>query len=222
MNKSNLNVQKTDKYRSWQLVLYDDNPEHVKALDWIREHYRYAAIRHDLDCWSVSDQEENPEHVAGELKKAHWHVLLRFQNARYASSLASEIGIEERFLLPSFDFKHDLRYLIHADHPDKFQYDKGRVEGTLLIEFNKALKEDKSEDESVLEILSIIESWDFFITTTFAVNYFSQCGLYSVFRRGFAMYSKIISEHNIPYLVKSDNPTFNSQSNINQFFKNRQ
>lgn len=36
-------------------------------------------ILHDKDTWSEKDQEKNPEHVAGTLKKPHWHIHAGFE-----------------------------------------------------------------------------------------------------------------------------------------------
>lgn len=101
------------------------------ALTIIQEKFDYAMILHDKDTL------EN-----GELKKPHYHVVIHFKNARYKKAIAKYLGIEENYIT-GCDLKAQLRYLVHYDNEDKYQYDLEEVEGTLkklflnYIEVNK-------------------------------------------------------------------------------------
>ena len=68
---------------------------------------QYAYILHDKDC------DDN-----GELKKAHWHIVFYFENARVISGVGKWLGLPESdyHLIQVSNFKSDtLLYLIHND-----------------------------------------------------------------------------------------------------------
>lgn len=104
--------------RNYTLILYPEDITHMYALTIIQEKYDYAMIKHDKDILE-----------SGELKKEHYHVIIHFKNARYKKAIAKELGIEENYLT-GCDLKAQLRYLIHIDDKDKYQYDMEEVEGT--------------------------------------------------------------------------------------------
>lgn len=76
--------------------------------------FPYAYIFHDKD---LKETEENEEE-----KKLHVHVYIQFDNARSFSSIAKTLGIEERFVQGISNRNSYLRYLVHMDNPEKYQY----------------------------------------------------------------------------------------------------
>lgn len=60
---------------------------------------RWAYICHDKDVYSALDEEQNPEHIAGEVKPPHWHVVLECPtNAVEIGVIAKWFGIAENFV----------------------------------------------------------------------------------------------------------------------------
>lgn len=175
-----------ERFRNFHVLLYPDNESHMKALELIKLSYRFILILHDKDV---------KEDGSGELKKAHYHVLLKFPQARWNTALAEELGIELRFIMPSKDFTHDLRYLVHADNVDKFQYDMNCVEGNLIPLFNKAMN-DNIEDENMLELMCLLDSFPCVVTYRQFVTVVCEKGLYSDFRRSSYVMGQLINEHN--------------------------
>lgn len=90
------------KSRTFCVLLYPDCENHVDALNFIRSNFSYAAILHDKD---VDDN--------GELKKPHFHVVIRFDNPRYISSIVKELNIEPNYIRRCMSFDKALLYLIH-------------------------------------------------------------------------------------------------------------
>ena len=78
--------------------------------------YYYAL--HDLDI----DEK-------GELKKPHYHIIMRFENDRQFSAVARDLGIPENMIEKSPSFKGGVQYLIHQNAPEKHQYDKSIISG---------------------------------------------------------------------------------------------
>lgn len=187
--------------RNFLLLLYPDNPEHVKSLELIKRLYdEYAFILHNKDEYLESQEVESLEvdellenHI---LKKEHYHIVLKFQNARFRSAVAKELELDMRFIR-TCNLDGSLLYLVHFDDEDKYQYSVDDVYGTLKLRLQKLIaNRGKDEDTKVLDLLDHIES----TTTTISISYFSRyCasnGMWDVYRRGASIFNACIFEHN--------------------------
>lgn len=110
---------KKERSRLWNVLLYPDDESHVTALSFIRATYHYVAICHDKDVC--------PE--TGELKKPHYHVIIKFCQARWNSSIADELGITPNYMQKTGSWDNSARYLLHDGVDEKYQYDKSELEG---------------------------------------------------------------------------------------------
>ena len=99
-----------DKYRSRVhcLLLYPEDKTHIQAMEKIKKSYDYAMILHDRDYWTDDDEKANPEHVSGEVKKAHYHVVLRFNNATWSSAICKDLEIEHNYIEDCKKFENAL------------------------------------------------------------------------------------------------------------------
>lgn len=179
-----------EKFRSRRfcLLLYTSEDEtHIKALDYIKNNYEsYAYIIHDKDT-----NKEN------ELKKAHTHVVLEFNNARWSSSLAEELGITSNYLQNCKNFEKALDYLIHFNDDTKYQYDISEVKGNLKKQLIKQMNSfNKDENEIVKEIIEMINNSDLIDVSSF-VKVMCDWGYYSYFRRSLGLFLRLIDSHNI-------------------------
>lgn len=174
------------KYRSFMLILYADDESHMLVLDYIQENIKeYAFILHDRDFNEV-----------GEIKKEHYHVIIKFPSPRSISGLSKELNIKENYIEPTKkSYVYGLRYLIHADDEEKFQYEINDVVGPLKEQLKKSLDSDKTEADYVLEIMSIIDNLDYIYITDF-VKIIANSGLWSYYRRNAYTFNQVISEHN--------------------------
>lgn len=99
--------------RKFVMVLYPEDPTHAAAMEKLKSGgYNFAAIKHDKDVT------EN-----GEKKKDHWHVVVRFKNAVWNTSIAKDLGITPNYLEACKDVDSALLYLVHFGNEDKFQYE---------------------------------------------------------------------------------------------------
>ena len=179
-----------EKFRSRRfcLLLYTSEDEsHIKALDYIKNNYEnYAYIVHDKDT-----NKDN------ELKKAHTHIVLEFNNARWSSSLAEELGITPNYLQNCKNFEKALDYLIHFNDDTKYQYDISEVKGNLKKQLIKQMNSfNKDENEIVKEIIEMINNSDLIDVSTF-VKIMCDWGYYSYFRRSLGLFLRLIDNHNI-------------------------
>ena len=108
-------MAKEDNMRSkvFLLLLYpDEDVTHAKALEYIKANYDYAAICQDKDTYLEDTTINDVLHKEGELKKAHYHVGVRFKNDRSGtvSCLSRHAGQRKYIYL-------DHIHVLHADYP---------------------------------------------------------------------------------------------------------
>ena len=115
--KERVNCFTLELYPESETLQFDNIIEIVKGTSFYSCKYYY--ILHDRDI----------NNKTGEVKKAHYHLLVKLENAisieKIIKSLVNERGsqeaIENDFSIVK-SFKGMVRYLIHKDNPEKEQY----------------------------------------------------------------------------------------------------
>lgn len=184
-----------EKYRSrvHMLLLYPDNEQHCKAVEKIQQSYDYAMILHNRDYWT----DDTDEHQRGELKKEHWHIVLRFNQAVWSSALCKDLGIEHNYIENVKRFDNAIQYLIHYNDNDKAQYSIDDVKGNLKQKLIESInKVEKSEGEKVIELINYIEKQETRISYKSFAVYCAEQGYWAEFRRSASIFIKMIDEHN--------------------------
>lgn len=195
---------KKEKYRSrvHMILLYPDNESHLDVLDKISKSYDYAACKHDRDWWTEEDEKKDPKHKAGELKKEHFHIVLRTANATWNTALCKDLGLEERFCEQAKNVDNALQYLIHYNDTDKAKYETDEVFGNMKSKLMESInKVEKSEGEKVVELIAWIEEYRGRLTVSEFAKYCAANGYWAEFRRSGAIFCKIIDEHNQQYAL---------------------
>lgn len=180
-----------NKFRScnFNLILYSEDETHKNALEFIKKNYDYAMICHNLDT------DDN-----GEIKKEHYHVVIRFKNAKWNTALAEELGITENYIEESRSLKRSLLYLIHYYDENKHQYKIDDVEGTLKSRMKEfILNESKTESEKVVEIFDMIDSTKDIIEFDKFVRHIASIGYWDVLRRSTGLILRYLDLHNSNY-----------------------
>jgi hypothetical protein len=175
---------KKDRSRLWNVLLYPDDPTHVKAMELIRASFNYVAICHDKD---LDDD--------GNIKKVHYHCILKFSQARWNSSLSDELGITANYMQKTGDWDRAAKYLLHEGCDNKHLYDIAELEGPLSPAVQKVLAND-DENCRVLQILEMVDSIDAPISVSNYVYMCCQKGLYADCRRLGVIGMNILQEHN--------------------------
>lgn len=192
------------KDRKYVAVLYPDDPTHAAAMEKLESGgYDYAAILHDSDVYETDGE----DHKAGDLKKPHWHVVIRFSpNALWNTAVAKDLGIEVNYLEKCRNLNKALLYLVHRDHLDKYQYDLDKVFGSqsLLSVLSKLLTEE-DEGLRVLSIVKMVEDEPGYISPTEFLKKACREGYYGEFRRMGNWASIIVNEHNMNFEISQRN-----------------
>lgn len=168
--------------RNFLGVLYPDSESYdcQKVLSRIEDTFvDFAYIVHDLDV------NEN-----GEVKKAHIHWCGKRSSPAPISTVANALGIAENSIEFCKNWKYSLRYLIHADNSDKFQYSPDKV--TANFPFN-AVIEGKLEAMKSRQIYNFIND-NPTITPNGLAEWCFQNDLWSEYRRSFAIWCTLMRE----------------------------
>lgn len=148
-NPDNVQEENSKKGLVFAFILYPDDDRHMWVLRMLNRYpqiYRVVYILHDKDVWEKSDEEEDPQHVAGTLKKPHYHVLCVYKSKVTASSFSRKLGgvycqlVSDRFAY--------ILYMLHDtfESRDKFQYlpqdlkGDSRLIGSVLCRSNAYLQ----------------------------------------------------------------------------------
>lgn len=181
-----------NKLRSkyFSLVLYpSEDILHHKAMEYIVNHFDYAIIKHDMDV------NENLERI-----KEHVHIVISFPNYRYLNSLQKELDIPINYIEMSSSLESALKYLIHYNNKEKYQYDISLVSGTLKKKLVEFVERDNHAGESVEAscILDYINNSGI-IEFNEILSWVCENDFYSSFRRNYSCFKDIIQEHNKNY-----------------------
>lgn len=122
---------------SWAFIIYPESmPENWLSI--LRDTHIIGAVS------PLHDQDINED---GEYKKPHYHVLLKYPSKKSIQQvyslclkLGSHVSPES---VESFDGY--LRYLIHVDDPDKYQYNKDDIIPLCGLDVNSYFLPPKSE-----------------------------------------------------------------------------
>lgn len=141
------------RVRQWALVVY---PESAPS--------GWRDILDDLHIeWVESplhDRDINP--ATGEIKKAHWHILLLFDGPKSFEQVAE---ISEALHAPIPQRCHSargaIRYMAHLDNPEKAEYDKSDIIGHGGVDVAELLKPTSSQRyELIAEMMQWIAAND--------------------------------------------------------------
>lgn len=173
----------------FDLLLYPDCPEHMEVLALLNDSgLPYAGITHDRDL-----TEE------GLLKKSHIHAVVWGVRSTI-SSLASKLGIAENYISVRGTLNSRLRYLLHLDNPEKYQYSIDSVFGSPsgLKKFRECLNVSADENENVFSILALLESYpqEEYVTLLRFVKDVCSSSLFPYYRRAQSTFIELWRERN--------------------------
>lgn len=178
--------------RVYRILLYPDNPEHMLAIMELQSSdYPAVGIKHDKDVYT----EDTEDHKVGELEKEHFHFVLKFKNARYLTAVAKSLGIEERFIKTAKSYKGSVEYLLHINHPDKYQYERSELVGFSVPEAIKIL-DDEPQELKAFRIRDFIYHYDGYLDDDTLFVWCYTNGVLNVLNRYRGLLEKLVFQHN--------------------------
>ena len=183
--------------RFFDLLLYPDCEKHNEVLSVIKDSgIDFCGILHDKDV----DE-------SGNLKKAHIHLVLLGVRS-YVSAISKRLDLPENYISIRGTQDSRLRYLVHADNPDKFQYSADSVFGSPagLKKFQESLNVSEDENDNVFSIISLLESYprDEYVTLVTFVKDVCASSLFPYYRRAQSTFIELWRERN-NFIMKGKN-----------------
>lgn len=176
----------TDRDRKWELKLYPDatNYDCNAVLVKAQQYFEYwAYILHD------KDKDEN-----GDAIKPHYHFYGRnSQNKLTITGIAYQLGCPENSIQYVKTWKGAIRYLTHIDFPNKAPYDIDDVYSNFNL--TSYFRCEHDDDEMAKKIFEYIRDHKG-CTQEKVLEWVFENGLWSAYRRGFAVFCKLLKGEN--------------------------
>ena len=170
--------------RAWEIVVYPDSESYVadELLAKVTEYFgQWCYVLHDKD---VNDD--------GTSIKPHYHVYGKLDTSRTPQTVANALGVGVASLRVVSSWRGAVRYAVHLDHPTKYQYSADDVSAN--FELAKFLTVD--DDLQAARIFSFINSSRCTTVSELTAWAFAN-GCYPALRRGFAVWSRLLSENSM-------------------------
>lgn len=141
-----MNDKKSTRTRNWTIVLY---PESMPD--------KWQDVLNDLHIeYILSPLHDKDINGNGELKKAHYHLLLLFGGVKsYEQVLEITNKLNAPIPQKCHNAKAMVRYMAHLDNPDKAQYDMSDIKGYGGVDVAELLKPTSSERYSLIREMII-------------------------------------------------------------------
>lgn len=139
--------KKDERTRNWAMIVYPESaPKNWRdILDNIHVPYVVSPL-HDKDI--------NPDKSK---KKPHWHVILIFDNKKSFDQV-KEIADKLNAPIPQKcqSLRGYIRYLVHTDNPEKYQYDRQDIENHGAGDLTKYFETASLDRQTLFEIVDYI------------------------------------------------------------------
>lgn len=138
--------------RSWNYIVYPESAP---------ENWRDIINELHLE-WVESPLHDKDIEETGEIKKAHWHVLILFPSVK-SFEQAKEVADALNAPAPqkTMSAKGSVRYMLHLDSPHKYQYDMSDLKAYGGVDLNELLKPTSSERyELIGEMMEFVSNND--------------------------------------------------------------
>lgn len=140
-----------NRTRNWTFIVYPESaPENWREI--LQEQHINFAVS------PCHDKDVNP---TGELKKAHYHVLLAFDSVKsYSQVLDITTSLNATIPQKVESVVGLIRYFVHIDNPEKYQYDMKDIFVFGAIDIIKPFETANARYEAIGEMLDYIDDND--------------------------------------------------------------
>lgn len=197
---------KTRRYK-YEVVIYEDDPLFKEQYEALTAVNSAIWIKHDKDIFKedVLNEDGSIKYNAGDLKKAHYHFLLKFKNGIVISAVAKKVKVNKNQVQIIKNFNSALKYLIHFGQDEKYQYSMDDVSSNsdnLKTQFEELIINDIPESRRVLTIQEIIEDFDGYIDLGILGKVIIKMNYWGTFKSSFSYFFKLVDLHNAKFMAK--------------------
>lgn len=174
------------KTRNVELILYDIEDVYRCIMICNQNNFEYAYIRHDKDLQSNLE----------DFVKCHYHFQIYNEYQKELTTWGKIFDVNLARVQKISNKKAAIRYLIHADNNDKFQYDIIDINSNFEIikYFDKLVSDENCEIDL---IFAYIEYHKRKIGVKEIIDYVLDNNIWGTFRRNYSIIKDLLSEHNL-------------------------
>lgn len=191
---------KTRRYK-YEVVIYEDDPLFEEQYEALIAVNSAIWVKHDKDVFKedIFNEDGSIKYNAGDLKKPHYHFILRFKNATTISAVANKVKVNKNQVEIIKNLNSALKYLIHYGQDEKYQYSIEEVHSNsdnLKTMFEELIVNDTPESQRVLTIQDIIESFEGYIDLGILGKTILKMNYWGTFKSNFSYFFKLVCNHN--------------------------
>lgn len=171
------------KFYNIEVILYNEE-EYKRIIKKINEDTEWASAVHDKDIIEET----------GEIKKTHIHLQIYNKIQKSLKSWAKYLEIEENRIEIIRNKVKAIRYLIHKDNLEKYQYEENIIESNFNIK--PYFKTKDQETNELKTIIEYIKNWNGIIKLSYILEYALENNIWSTYRRNYSIIKDFILEKN--------------------------
>ena len=169
-------------YRNIELIIYDYAILMNKIKICIDNKFQYAYCLHDKDI-------DDNDHT----KKAHYHLRIFHTDRKTISAWSKVFHVKENEIETLIDKRLSIRYLIHRDNKEKYQYEIENIVSN--FDLSSYFLDKKVESDDITTIINYIDS-SLIIHMRDIMQFILKNDLWSTYRRNYSIIKDIVLEHN--------------------------
>lgn len=172
--------------RNIELILYEIEDVYNCITICKANGFDYAYIYHDKD---LNDD-------LSDFKKAHYHFQVYAKNQKEINKWCEIFVINSARVQKIENKVKAIRYLIHADNNDKFQYNIEDINNSFPIiqYFNKLINDETCEIDLIFSYIFISKRY---IGVKEIIDFVLENNIWSTFRRNYSIIKDLLIEHNL-------------------------
>lgn len=174
--------------RNVELILYEIEDIYNCITICKTNGFDYAYIYHDKD---LKDDLSN-------FKKAHYHFQVYAKNQKEINKWCEIFCINSSRVQKIENKVKAIRYLIHADNNDKFQYNIEDINNSFPIiqYFNKLINDETCEIDLIFSYIFITKRY---LGVKEIIDFVLENNIWSTFRRNYSIIKDLLIEHNLMF-----------------------
>ncbi len=199
--------EEKDKTRRfcYEVVIYEDDPLFKEQYEVLTVVNSAIWVKHDKDIFTedVLNEDGSIKYNAGDLKKAHYHFLLKFKNGTAISAVAKKFKVNKNQVQIIKNFNSALKYLIHFGQDEKYQYSTEEVHSNskiLMARFEQNIIDDIPEVQKVQQIQEMIETFEGYIELGILGKSVQKANIWDAFRRNMTYFLRLVDLQNAKFM----------------------
>lgn len=172
--------------RNVELILYNIDEVYNSLQICKTNGFDYAYAYHDKDL--LADKSD--------FVKPHYHFQVYAKNQKEIDKWVELFGINSARVQKIENKVKAIRYLIHADNNDKYQYNIEDINNSFPIiqYFNKLINDETCEIDLIFSYIYIAKRY---IGVKEIIDFVLENNIWSTFRRNYSIIKDLLIEHNL-------------------------